>query len=362
MRHEQTHQPGMPRRDTVCNRFRPGAVPRPARTWIACLAAAICLTGCNGAQVRLTPIEKADLERRALDLLHRAAESDIDVLRCNAIEALVELNGAKSVSSYRAALKSDAAMVRFAGLVALGDIRDRDSLNEMMTALRDPHPLVRLAGAFACYRCGNTDQGRTLLTALKDSPDERVRAEAAHLIGKLGEQKAKSALQSGMRDKSNLVAVQASAALAQLGESEGVDRLIEFAYGELNSRMLALQGLSQRPDERARDTLQYIVAKRDEYLQARLAAARGLGGLGSSAGLDLAMQSLGYTERDANEQARVRVLAATALGDIGDERALPALRDAAESNSDERVQVAASYAIVKIIRKADSVPPAASRR
>lgn len=334
----------------------------PRRT-TGCLAvlAVMVLAGCNDAQMRLTPIEKADLERRALDLLHRAAESDIDVLRCNAIEALVELNGPRSIAMYRAALKSDAAMVRFAGLVALGDIRDRDSLNDMMAALRDPHPLVRLAAAFACYRCGDTEQGRALLSALKDSPDERVRAEAAHLIGKLGEPKARSALRAAMRDKTNLVAVQASAALAQLGESEGVDRLIEYAYGELNSRMLALQGLAQRPDERARDTLQYIVEKRDDYLQARLVAARGLGGLGASTGFEIALQSLRYSDRDVNEQARVRVLAATALGAIGDERALPALRDAAENNDDERVQVAASYAIVRIIRKADAAPSPAPR-
>lgn len=313
-------------------------------------------SGCTDARVRLTPLEKADLERRAEGLLMRAAASDIDVARCNAIEALVDVRGARAVSVYRTALKSKSAMVRFAGLVALGDVRDRDSLNEFIAALRDDHPLVRLAAAFAAHRCGETGQGRVLLAALKDSPDEHVRAEAAHLIGKLGEGKAAAVLRSATRDKSGLVAVQASAALAELGESDGIDRLIEYAYGELNSRMLALQGLSRKPDERARDTLTFILNNPDEYIETRLAAARGLGGLNSKAGFDIAERSMSHTDKDQNEQARVRVLAATALGAIGDERGLPALRDAAESSSDERVQIAASYAMLQILRTAEPTP------
>ncbi|MBL8878527.1 MAG: HEAT repeat domain-containing protein, partial [Phycisphaerales bacterium] len=164
-----------------------------------------------------------------------------------------------------------------------------------------------------------------------------------------------------LRDKSGLVAVQASAALAELGESDGIDRLIEYAYGELNARMLALQGLAHKPDERARETLTYILRNEEEYVEARLAAARGLGGLNSNAGFELAERHLAHTNKDANEQARVRVLAATALGAIGDERALPALRDAAESSGDERVQVAASYAILQILKKSES-SGSASRR
>lgn len=319
------------------------------------------LSGCVDANVRLSPIEKADLERRASDLLNRASQTDLDDVCCNAIEALVELTGKHSVSAYRSALRSKAPMVRFAGLVALGDVRDRDSLNEIMAAQRDQHPLVRLAAAYAAYRCGEASQGRALLSALTDSPDEHVRGEAAHLIGKLGDAKAAGALRVAMRDKVNLVAVQACAALADLGESEGVDRLIEYSYGELNSRMLALQGLAHKPDERARDTLLYILNNREEYTEARLVAARGLGGLGSDAGYEFSLQSLSHTDSQANDQARVRILAATALGAIGDERALPNLRETAGSESDERVQVAASYAILKILHKADA-PPSARRR
>ncbi|MBL8880095.1 MAG: hypothetical protein JNG88_13335, partial [Phycisphaerales bacterium] len=86
---------------------------------VACVFAAALCFGCNEGHVRLTSLEKADLERRAFGLLERAAVGEIDVVRCNAIEALVDVRGARAVAVFRTALKSKAAMVRFAGLVAL---------------------------------------------------------------------------------------------------------------------------------------------------------------------------------------------------------------------------------------------------
>jgi len=47
---------------------------------------------------------------------------------------------------------------------------------------------------------------------------------------------------------------------------------------------------------------------------------------------------------------KLRVNAALALGAIGDDRALPALQNLAQSD-DERVQVAACYAILQVLRQ-----------
>jgi HEAT repeat protein len=47
---------------------------------------------------------------------------------------------------------------------------------------------------------------------------------------------------------------------------------------------------------------------------------------------------------------RVRSLAAHALGEIGDPQALPLLRDMAATETDERLQVAACYAICRILK------------
>jgi HEAT repeat protein len=45
----------------------------------------------------------------------------------------------------------------------------------------------------------------------------------------------------------------------------------------------------------------------------------------------------------------VRTNAALLLGEIGDPRALPRLRDLAENSEDPRLQVAAAYAICRIV-------------
>lgn len=289
-----------------------------------------------------------ELARRAMDLLERAAESELDVVRCNAIEALVQVAPQRGQPYFRAALKANEGMVRFAGCIAVGDVKDTAAREGVQRCLQDNEMRVRLGAAYAAYRLGDAGAAQLLVNMLSDSPDENLRSDAAYLIGRLKEQRAIKRLETAVKDKSNKVSIHALIALAMLGQREAVDRLIDYAQGDTVSRVLALQGLCELADERARDALLYRMSENEDYLEVRLVAARGLGRLKSNAGYALAMQNTSYSAQDATDQMRIRSLAALALGSIGDARALPALRKLAESQDDARVQVAAAFAICQI--------------
>lgn len=335
----------MHRERSVCpaRRCTPGAAA--ALLWM------LCSTGCGVTpQIQLSREEQLGLEDRAMELLRRAAQSDLDVVCCNAIEALVHLDPRGARPYFREALKSESPMVRFAGCVAVGQTADRTVPASIQKCLRDPDPRVRLAAAFAAARTFDAQAAQTLRDALNDSPDENLRCDAAFLIGKLGDRRALRFLRfRTQREQSTKVLVHIYGAMAELGDSRAVDQLITYAQGDAVSRLIALQTLADLQQEIAREALLYRMGQAEDYLEARLIAARGLGRLGSDAGYRLALDATRHVAKDPTDTMRIRSLAALALGAIGDPRALPALLTLAEDQSDARVQVAACYAICQIV-------------
>jgi HEAT repeat protein len=165
------------------------------------------------------------------------------------------------------------------------------------------------------------------------------------------------------------VRIQVIASMAELGDAEAVDRLIQYSQGDAVMRIVALQTMVDLAEPRTREALLYRLSLPDEHIQHRLIEARALGRLGGPGGrdgghegYDLALRSLTFAPRDASaelseaeraeEAVRVRALAALTLGDIGDARALPTLESLAAGAEDPRVQLAASVAICHIVKPA----------
>lgn len=323
-------------------------------------------------QTRMSPVEQAELRGRGLALLRRAAASDVDDVASNAIEALVQIDPEESAALFRAALRSDYPIVRFAGALAIGETRVCDVRDRLRGLLNDANAHVRLGAAFALYRCGDRSAGHLLTGALKSDPDERVRSNAAMLIGKIGESKAIETLRIASVDEKNIgrVHVETTAAMAKLGDAKAVSRLMQLVHYEGESRVIALQSLVEIALPDSRDALLYRLSREDEFLVLRLTAARALGRIGDAAGFELALRTL----RDgpetvatipvadrASEINVIRKAAAMALADIGDDRALAVLKRMAETETDAAVQVAACYALCRIIRPVlDASPPPSS--
>lgn len=340
---------------------------RVRRYGLGLSALAVLLGGIGCAAPQRTTgnaITDRNLRDRSYNLLLNATTSAYDDVAAHAMEALADVAPEDGRPAFRDAVHSARPLVRFAGLVSLGRIRDRGALRLITQQINDKNALVRLAAAYAALRCGGSESrfGPTLARALSDHPDENIRAEAAHLIGLLGEKRAKQRLRlTTQRDRSNKVVIQAYGALAMLGDPQGLNQLMAYTHGDQVARVLALQLLLELGDERATTAFYdrlYVNSDTDEFLVLRLIAARGLGKLGDQRGYDGALhvlqtadeivQVIKSPEERENERIKLRLNAALALGAIGNPAAIPALTEAAE-NDVPTVQVAAAYAILKIL-------------
>jgi len=337
-------------------------------TWYAAGAAALSLalvTGCADTTppVSLSPLERRELYTRSTDLLLRAAQSDLGVASCNAIDALAKLAPRDGIPVFRQAIRSEIPLMRYAGYAAMGEVRDCDSLPALLAGVKDPNPLVRLAAAYAACRCGKTGYARLLVRALTQEPDPAVRAEAASLLGRLGEPRAEKALRAALRlvanEKARPVLLNIYGALAALGHRDAVQELVRYAQGDLETRTHALLLLADLGNPDTAEALRYrFMTRHEDYVETRLIAARGLGKLGYKDGFDLARRMLTFTDPNPNPNPEnpdrtypVRSMAIHALAEIGDPRAIPALREIAANSNDPRLQVAAAYAICRILNR-----------
>ena len=181
--------------------------------------------------------------------------------------------------------------------------------------------------------------------------------------GRLGEPRAVKALKAALRYTANKnskpVTLAIDGALAALGQEDALRELITYSQGDTATRSVALLLLADLGKPEARDALRYrLLGVGEEYVEARLIAARGLGKLGYRDGFDLAMQMLTFTDTNHDPTPEnpdrtypVRSMAVHALAEIGDPRALVALRQLAASQDDPRLQVAACYAMHRIVSR-----------
>ncbi|MBK9118601.1 MAG: HEAT repeat domain-containing protein [Phycisphaerales bacterium] len=341
--------------------MRRGARPgRCVAGWVLGLLLAGVGLGCATPTPILSPAERLTLSNRALTLLITAAESDLADASANAIEALVRVAPREGAPAYRRALRSESPMVRYAGYLALGETGLCEPLPQLVAGTQDPHPNVRLAAAFALVRCGREGYVRILMRALNTDANDAVRADAAALLGRLDNRRAVTWLEAARDQPANAnsarVTVAIRGALARLGEGQAIHDLVRHSQGEPATRTDAMLLLAEIGPNAARDALRVRVApRRENRIEDRLLAARGLGRLGDKIGFDLALRHLTYRSRSRDgrvspehETFVVRSLAVHALAEIRDERALAALQRVAETETDIRLQVAAAYAILRI--------------
>jgi HEAT repeat protein len=313
------------------------------------------------------PARMTRLEQRAVEALRRGVRyDDLPSVRAQAIESFQEVAPEAGLPWIRVGLLDEHPAVRFAACMALGTLRDRASRESIVRLLEGPDDSVKAAAVFALHRMGDTGHTAQLASFLRDHDDVVVRRNAALVLGRLGEPGAIPLLAGVVNCADDALHAQALEALALLGNQQAVQQLTFVANsGNGPQEVFALNALAMTRDPKLRKTFEYKLAK-GMYLETRLAAARGLGEVGSAEGLEVALEGIRFDkpkpglENDPpeNQLMRVRQMAAAALGAIGDPAALAPLAERLEDNSDPRVQVAAARAILRIINrvKRESLP------
>ncbi|MHC4234144.1 MAG: HEAT repeat domain-containing protein [Planctomycetota bacterium] len=323
----------------------------------AVLAASL-LIGCAPANpFRDNPDAMAQLKQRALECLKRGIRYDyLPSVRIGSIESLQEEAPEVGLPWIRTRLHDEHPAVRFAACMALGALGDEASGEAISPLLDDPDDNVKLAAIFALHRLGDVRHTGRLAEFLRTHPDQTVRRNAALALGRLGEPGAAPLLAKAVNSKDEGLHAQALESLALLGNEAALQQLTFVANSGVGPQeVFALNALALTRSERFQDTFAYKLEHGD-YLETRLAAARGLGEIGSSEGLEVALEGIrfnrpqrGYEQDpEENQIMRMRQMAAMALGAIGDPAGLPSLAERLEDNHDPRVQVAAAKAILRI--------------
>ncbi len=329
-------------------------------------------------------------KRRAMEVLKRGLQyEDNPVVRVQAAEALqgcgLTIDGCAIVNRQssivnplpwlRAAMGDEHPAVRFACCAAVGVLKDAVAGQAIAACLDDPDPSVRLAAVFARHRLGHSERTGELADALLYHEDALVRRNAALLLGLLGEQGGVKILAKAMKDADEGVRHHALEAMAILGVEEAARQLCFLANSGVGSQeVFALNALARAGEAHKREqgsSLPYPGRSPDftdtyrlkladaAHVETRLAAARALGVSGHRDGYRLALGSLRSPrvrrsepqDSPEGQRLRIRMLAASALGAIGDPGALTALADVIEENADPRLQISAAKAIIEIIEQ-----------
>lgn len=333
---------------------------------MAGLMAPALFSACGGPTGAAPMSLRSDLESASLQTLTAALTDANPVVQVRAIEAMQQVAPQRAMATIHELLFSKIAPVRFAALMAVGALKHAGSRQRVASLLTDPDAHVQVAALFALHRLGDTSRSGQLASMLRTHANPAVRANAALAFGRLGDPRAVQPLQQALRDKDESVQLQAMESLVLLGDKKAVGRLGFIAMSSTGQKMVfALLALRSSRRAEARDVFMEKFLN-DRYDEVRLAAAAGLGRCGDARGLPFAIERLQrFSPRSSDvdppavQAARVKTLAALAIGECGKTSALPALEQALKSETDLSVRVAVARAALAILHR-DPLAPAGS--
>lgn len=309
-----------------------------------------------------TRTSQEHLRDRALQILRQAADAEYSLLRANAIEAM-QFAPEHLDPLVRRGLVDDNRGVRFVAAMTIGEYR-MDSLAHLLEPLlHDESESVHAAAIYALKRCAKTAD-LTPLSSMIVSDDPEVRANAAVVLGDLGNSTAvpviRQALGRGMdrvnAAKVKMVDLQLAEALVKLGEVRQIEAIRAALFApaeEAELTALACMMCARLRDERAVPNLIRLARLTGQFQQpaeVRMAATWAL------AHIDPARTTTEVPmEYVTSTQYQLRVQAALTLGEIGDSASLGVLTTML-ADGNPLVQVAAASAVLQVLN------PEASRR
>jgi HEAT repeat protein len=298
--------------------------------------------------------EKAELDRASLDILLQAADSASPMLRANAIEALQPMPQ-HLPDILRRALTDENRGVRFVAAMMVGRLKMTELAQLVRPLMEDASGSVQAAAIYALTRCGEPVDPTPLAGMLRSDSVE-VKANAAMVLGELGEPSAapmlKRAMGKGMTRESvgrvRVVDLQMAEALVKLGQNDELHGIRAALYapaeqGEIVA--LACQITGNLNDRQAAADVQNIAFRDDER---RMPAEVRMAAMAALAKLTEGVASISVPlEFAADPRPELRAQAALTLGAVGSRAGLPHLaRMLADPNP--MVQVSAAGAILRI--------------
>lgn len=309
------------------------------------------------------PIARAQLRESAIEELESAAVGPDPQLRANALEGL-SAAPARLEPILRRGLVDPNPGVRSVAAILAGRVRASGTTTLLRTLLDDDSGHVRASAILGLRGVGADVDPTPLASMLLSDPQMRLRAQAAFVLGELGDPSAvrllRSAAKSPMpranQSESRLFQLQVAEAMVKLGEEQQIHTIRAALYPsrpeELEAMVLAVQILGELRDKGSISQLIFLSAYRNEAKQpypaeVRLAIAEALAKIGRPEGVFIAR------EYATSPSAMIRAQAAHVFGHAGQVEHLGAL-NALMADSDALVRVAAATGILRLVGRVES--------
>lgn len=216
---------------------------------------------------------------------------------------------------------STSEKVRYNAARVLGELGDSAAVAPLIHALKhDKNGSVRLYVARALGELGDVSATSHLIESLREDRNVDVRVRAARALGRLGGQEVVMPLVEALSDENPQVCVTSADALIEIGRIAAPPLIDSLKSERVNVRCDATRALGELGDPIA--VMPLVEMLNDEWVNVRIYAVQSLGKLGFGD----AVPALVTTLEDADENILVRSGAASALGQIKDARALVPLR------------------------------------
>jgi HEAT repeat protein len=269
-------------------------------------------------------------------------------IRSQAVETVAATRSVGLASRVQKLIGDSVVPVRFSAAVALGDLQYKPAEKDVSSLLDDPDASVKIAAAYAMMKLGHPEYSKVFRDAIT-SDDQTLRANAALLLGKSGNQAALRLLYWTLqrRDSDEKVILQAAESIAMLGDERIYPKLwTQLISAYADDRVVGIRAMGLLGTEQAKNAI--VTMLDDPVLEVRLAAAEQLGELGDTIGQDEAQRVFDkdlLEGMDAQSQERVKIMTALAIGEIATEpllKHLPSLL----ADSSKTVRIAAAKAVL----------------
>jgi len=302
------------------------------------------------------------LRDSALQILRQAADAEYSLLRANAIEAM-QFAPEHLDPLVRRGLVDDNRGVRFVAAMTIGEYRMDHLAHLLEPLLHDESESVHAAAIYGLKRCDKAAD-LTPLSSMIVSDDPEVRANAAVVLGDLGNSTAVPVIQQALgrgMDRVNsakvkMVDLQLAEALVKLGEVRQIEAIRAALFAppeEAELTALACMMCARLHDERTVPNLIRLARLTGQFQQpaeVRMAATWALAHVdptGTTTKVPM--------EYVTSTQYQLRMQAALTLGEIGDPASFGVLTTLL-ADENPMVQVAAASAVLQLLN------PEANRR
>ncbi len=217
---------------------------------------------------------------------------------------------------------SNSEKVRYNAARVLGELGDSRAVEPLINVLKnDKNGSVRLYAARALGELGDISATPHLIESLREDRNVDVRVRAARALGRLGGEEVVEPLVEALSDENSQVCITATDALIEIGPI-AVNALIESTqHKKVNVRCDATRALGELGDTKAVKPV--IKMLKDEWVNVRIYAVTSLGKLGDTEAVPALIEVL----KNEEENELVRAGAAAALGVLRDQKALLPLRE-----------------------------------